>query len=56
MLRDAALRILIPVTEDTELEVQPSLERNYLASVYNDPVYSANGGASNSIATHKTVD
>ena len=34
MLRDVALRILIPVTEDTELEVQPSQERNYLALVY----------------------
>ena len=34
MLRDAALRILIPVTEDPELEVQPSQERNYLALVY----------------------
>ena len=34
MLRDAALHILKPVTEDPELEVQPSQERNYLALVY----------------------
>ena len=34
MLRDAALRILMPVTEDPELEVQPSQEKNYLALVY----------------------
>ena len=33
-LSDAALRILIPVTEDPELEVQPSQEKNYLALVY----------------------
>ncbi len=34
MLRDAALRILIAVTEDPELEVQPSQERNDLVLVY----------------------
>ncbi len=33
-LSDAALRILIPVTEDPELEVQPSQERNDLALIY----------------------
>ena len=34
MMRDAALRILKPVTEDTTLEIEPGRARNKLALVY----------------------